>query len=329
MLALPRRSARILLLALAAALVGCGDEDEAPPIKPTSTRPDPAVEASEQVERFVSAPDYAGLVALLGQPHAHARALLGPHHLHYAANFYTGPDPATLPVDQPLPDPVLDQPIIERFVIADELDLRWVASPGAAPHFELHQRGGEAPSGRDVIVIGEQAWVQIDERGYFGRELEDDPWPLWLDDAQHAVVDAIELAGPRLELGPIVETELGGRPALRLTLQRGDANHPERIVEPPHAWRHEASIDAISGEVVIDRATGLWLSAKLELAWHAKDSASREVHGSLQLEGSVEPLPEGDALRATITPPEPAKPLPERDRPQLLRERLLDGLAAP
>lgn len=318
---------------LALALAGCAGDDEAGPpvltLESKSGADDPSTSASEQVERFVAAPDHAGLVALLGQPHASARALLGPHHLHYRASFYTGPDPAELPLDQALPDPVRDQPIRERFVIEDELDLRWVASPGGAPHFELHQAGGEAPSARDVIVIGEQAWVQLDARGYFGRELEDDPWPLWLDDAQHAVRDAVELAGPRLELGAIVELELGGRAALRVPLQLGASVHAERVVEPPDAWRREASIDAISGEVVIDRATGLWLRAAVEVSWHAKDSAGREVHGSLELAGELEPLPDEDALRASIRPPDAAKPLIERDRPELLRERLLDGLAAP
>jgi hypothetical protein len=318
---------------LALALPGCENEDDAGPpvltLESSSDATDPRASASEQVERFVSAPDLAGLVALLGHSHASARALLGPHHLHYRATFYTGPDPAELPLDQPLPDPVRDEPIRERFVIEDELDLRWVAAPGGAPHFELHQKGGEAPSARDVIVIGEQAWVQLDARGYFGRELEDDPWPLWLDDAQHAVRDAVELAAPRVELGAIAELELGGRAALRVPLQLGASVHAGRVVEPPHAWRRAASIDAISGEVVIDRATGLWLRATIEVAWHAQDSAGREVHGTLALTGEVEPLPDDETLRATIRPPDAAKPLIERDRPELLRERLLDGLAAP
>lgn len=321
---------------LAAALAGCGgDDDEAPSIKPASSKHDPAEQASARVETFAASPDYAGLVALLGQSHELAREVLGPHHLHYRADFYTGPSLDQLPLDQPLPDPVVDQPILERFAITDEVDLRWLASAGDdpsagdEPHFALSQRGGEPNAGRDVIVIGEQTWTQIDERGWFGRELDGDLWKLWLDDAQHAVLDAVQLAGPMLELGPVQPTELGGRSALRVELQRGAIPHPERIVEPPQAWRADATIDAISAEVVIDRATGLWLSASFELAWHFPDSAGREVFGSMRLEGAVEALPDSDELRASITAPDGAKPALERDRPELLRERLLDGLAAP
>jgi hypothetical protein len=316
---------------LAAALTGCGGDgdDEAPSIKPMSSKHDVGEQASARVQAFVAAPDYAGLVALLGQSHDVARELLGPHHLHYLAEFHTGPALDQLPLDQPLPDPAVDEPILERFAITDELDLRWLASPGDEPHFALSQRGGEPNAGREVIVIDEQIWTQVDERGWFGRELDADLWTLWLDDAQHAVLDAIQLAGPQLELGPVEATELGGRPALRVALKRSTTSHPGRVVEPPQAWRADATIDAISGEVVIDRATGLWLSASFDLAWHFQDSARREVFGSMRLAGAVEPLPDSDELRASITPPDAAKPVFERDRPELLRERLLDGLAAP
>lgn len=320
-------SARALLLT--AVLIGCESEDASPAIKPTSTKPDPREHASAQVEDFVSDPDYAGLITLLAQPHPLARELLGPHHLHYSADFYTGPSPELVPLDQPLPDAKVDEPVLERFVIHDQLDLRWLSAKGAEPRFGLSQKGGEPNAGREVIVIDERIWTQIDERGWFERELDGDVWMLWLDDAQFALRDAVELASPRLELGPVEPTELGGRPALRVTLRRGESSHPERIVEPPDAWRHEASIDAISGQLVIDRATGLWLACEIELAWHFQDSARRELVGSLRLEGSVEALAEGDALRDSIAPPEGAKPAFERDRPELLRERLLDGLAAP
>jgi hypothetical protein len=308
---------------------GCESEPESPSIKPISTKVDPGERASARVEAFVVDPDYAGLIALLDQPHAQARELLGPHHLHYAAEFYTGPSLAQLPLDQPLPDPVVDEPILERFVIHDELDLRWLTAPGGPPHFSLSQRGGEPNAGREVIMIGEQTWTQVDERGWFGRQLDGDLWTLWLDDAQHAVCDAVEFAGPQLELGAVETLEFGGRPALRVALSRAATAHPERIVEPPRAWRSEASIDAISGELVIDRATGLWLSASVELEWQFEDSARREVSGSLRLTGVVEPLPDSDELRASIGPPEGAKPVYERERPELLRDRLLDGLAGP
>jgi len=81
----------------------------------------------------------------------------------------------------------------------------------------------------------------------------------------------------------------------------------------------------ISATIVLDRATGLWRRASIELEWSFQDSAHRELCGHARLEGSVDPLGEAPA----IVPPADAKPVPERDRPELLRERLLDGLAGP
>lgn len=76
---------------------------------------------------------------------------------------------------------------------------------------------------------------------------------------------------------------------------------------------------------MLDRATGSWLSAALEVTWHFDDSAGREVRGSVELDGRLDVL----GVPPVITAPATAQPLPERERPEILRERLLDGLAAP
>jgi hypothetical protein len=285
-------------------------------------RPDAAAERRAKVEAFILTPDFEGLRALLRQGHAVAREQLGPHRLRYTATITTGPtglDPA-----EPLPEVAVDQPIYERFAVTDELELLWAARPGERPHMHLDQHN-EHEHGRALILIDERAWANLDGRGWLERPLESDLWQLWADDAQHAVLDLVELAGPRAEIAAIELEDFEGRPAVRVSLRQSARRHAARTVDGLRPWRHDAEVQIEAASVVLDRATGLWRSADIELDWTFEDSAGRELRGHARLEGRVEILAEPPA----ITPPVEAEPTPERDRPELLRERLLDGLAGP
>lgn len=316
------RSARLLALALVLVSTGaCGDDQ---PAEPSPERPSAALAGSSvsaRVETFIAAPDYATLTDLLRQSHAVAREQLGPHRLRYNATFTTGP----IGFDgEPLPDVPVDQPIHERFAVTDVLELLWGSQPGEPPRLSLEQHN-EHQHGRALIVIDEREWANLDGRGWFERPLESDLWQLWADDAQHAVLDLVELAGPHADIDAVALEDLDGRPAVRVSLRPSERPHPERTVDGPTPWRHDAEVRVISAAIVLDRTTGLWRRASIELDWTFHDSAHRELGGHARLEGSVDPLTEAPA----IVPPADAKPVPERDRPELLRERLLDGLAGP
>lgn len=315
----------LALTALAACRDGAGqtgdvDDVSRPTGRTGKARTEPGMGA--ELETFVAAPDYAVLTRLLGQGHAVARARFGPHELRYAATIRTGP--RDLGDDEAVPDVGEDQPVIERFVVHDELALVWGSSPDEPARLSLDQHN-EHEHGRALILLGEREWVELDGRGWFERPLETDLWQLWADDAQAAVLDLVELAGPDAELGAVELDELDGRPVVRVSLRPSEQRHPERTVEGPTPWRHDATVELVAATIVLDRATGLWRRASIELGWNFKDSAHREVVGRVQFEGSVDPL----AQAPVITPPAIQAPLPELDRPELLRERLLDGLAGP
>lgn len=337
----PACRAACLALALAA---GCGGDgsatqgaagdgvratpDPSADPEPGLAQPERADEARAHVETFVVSPDYVGLVGLLRQGHARARERLGPHRLRYTATFTTGP--AGLDPAQPVPPVPVGEPIHERFVVTDELELVW-ASPGAQaggppepPRLSLNQHN-EHEHGRALILLDDRMWTALDGREWLARPVEADLWRLWADDAQHAVLDLVELAGPHAALGPVALDDLGGRPAVHVSLRQAEQHHPERVVEAPTPWRDRAQVRVIAATIVLDRATGLWRRASIELDWIFKDSAGRELSGHVQLEGSVEVL----AAPPMIAPPADSKPVPERERPELLRERLLNGLAGP
>jgi hypothetical protein len=317
----PSQLLRIFAAVVATFGCGCGDRAE-PDAKSLTSERDPGGEASARVNSFAAVPDWNSLVTLLAQPHQVARELLGPHRLSYRAVLDTGPvgvDPAA-----PLPEVETDRPIYERFSVVDELELRWGALPGQPPRLHLDQHNQHG-FGRALIIIDERAWSQLDGRGWLARPLEDELWQLWADDAQAAVLDLVEFAGPHVDLGQVEATTYEGRDALRVSLRASERQHLERTVEAPVGWRRGATVTLGSGSIILDRATGLWLAAQIELSWSFEDSAGRDLTGHARFDGHVE-LP---AQPPVISPPDPAQPVPERERPELLRERMLDGLAGP
>jgi hypothetical protein len=317
----PRQLASIVAAAIAVTL-GCGSEDEPTRAGLSMHERDAANEARARVEAFVAAPRWPSFVALLSTRHDVARNLLGPHRLRYTAQLSTGP--VGIDGKTPLPDVAVGEPIYERFDVTDELELRWGSAPGEPPRFFLEQHN-EHERGRALIVIGEQTWTQLDGPTWLAGPLESDLWQLWADDAQHAVLDLVQLAGPHADLDAVEDIEIDGRPAVRVSLRASESHHPERTLEAPTPWRHGATVEIATASIVLDRATGLWLAAQMELRWRFEDAAGRDLAGLARFDGRVEILAEPPP----IAPPSTSEPIPERERPQLLRDRMLDGLAGP
>jgi hypothetical protein len=314
------------MLALALA---CSDDGDAARTDLPITQRDPASEASARVDAFVAAPRWSGLIELLSTRHEDARKLLGPHRLRYTAQLGTGP--AGLDPSAPLPDVAVGEPIYERFELTDELELRWGSAPGEPIRLALEQHNEH--HGRGLIIIDEQTWSRLDDHPWLAAPLETDLWQLWADDAQHAVLDLVQLAGPHADVGALEAIEVDGRPAVRVSLRASETHHPERTTEAPTPWRHGATVEIATASIVLDRATGLWLAAQIELRWHFEDAAGRDLAGLARFDGRVEVAsasgPQKPGSPALVEPPPESEPVPERERPELLRERMLDGLAGP
>jgi hypothetical protein len=176
-----------------------------------------------------------------------------------------------------------------------------------------------------VIIIGEDVYAKLAPRRWLRRPLESEIHERWLDDAAHAARDAIELAGPRLQLGELTEIEHEGRRALRMGLGMNDERDSGVIPNRMGAeWRHAAQLEDLGGEIVLDEASGAWLELELHVTWTMQDAESRPLRGVLDIRGSTQPV---EAAKIRIEAPPEAVDLPERERLQLERDRLLDGLA--
>ncbi len=199
----------------------------------------------------------------------------------------------------------------------DELTLKWAAGPGEPVRFYLSQKT-DKERGREVMVLGEEAYSRLAHRGWHARPLDGDVHLRWLDEAQRSVHDVVAFAAPALtvtatEEGELVKIGLGLAGAVDPAQRQGGATR---------AWREAAEITAIEGTLALDRATGLWRSAEVRVRYTLRDAEGRTLQGETHLTGQVQAAPD-----LVLSPPEGAQPLPERIRYEVERRRLLDGLA--
>jgi hypothetical protein len=315
---------RPLALALGgwACMGACGVEEAG---DPGSAGAELSPERSAGGERWserLSEPTVADLLAALDQPHAVVRERVGPHRLEVTSDF------ALTPVGEPPAiHPPQGAPVVAAQAIHDQLELRWDVPPEpSAARFALSQ-SNDHDRGRDVVVVGQTVHVRQAHRPWFHYTRDSDVVELWLDDAQHSVHDAIELAAPRLGLraATVAGAGLDGGPAVEITLELAEATDAGLVVAgPTQAWRTGAEIQAVQGLVRLDAGSGAWLWATVEVRYALPGADGRTLQGSLQLQAQVAPGSPG-----TIEAPPESRPLPQRLRYDDEQRRLLDGLAAP
>jgi hypothetical protein len=271
--------------------------------------------SADQLEAIAAEPSVPALLALLGRTHALTIDALGAHRLSYEATFDLNPD-------GPIPRPKVDQPVVVAQSVTDRLELSFAS---AAPlRFSLTQSNDRSQA-RDVIVVDERVYTRLPHGEWLFRPLETDHHRLWLDDAQRCVHDLVELAAPRVAITPPSKEDLEGRPVWVFDLGLSEAVDPDLVAPGERAsWRHAAEIDAVEGSVSIDASTGVWRRATLEVRYRVRDSAGRTLTGRATLSAALDPAPEESVV---VSAPDGAKPQPERIRPLVERDRLLDGLA--
>lgn len=305
---------------LAAAPAACSDEASAPDATSLASAAlqvaapgaeHRAEQARARADALVATPGPRALLAALAQSHADARALLGPHRLHYRASFSLTP---TQPAR-----PVVDEPIQQEQAVVDELDLAWGSGPKDPVRMHLSQKTDKG-EGREVIILDEQVYTRRAHRGWQTRALDSELHGLWLDEAQHSVHDLVELAAPALA----VEVQESGE-ELKVVLRRSEAADPALIAAGMgREWRQATEIAEIEGSVTLTRATGLWRAAELRVRFTVRDVQGRAQAGESRLSATLVAAP---AEQVVITAPSGADPVPERVRLELERQRLLGGLA--
>ena len=318
-----------LLLALA----GCGSEGDDPSTADPKARPpvsaaktDAQADAAAVREGNVAARidavregDVVALLDVLEQSHAIARAATGPHRLTWKVDIdLKGTDSRAefVPVDSPVVD---DQHV------ADEGTLSW-AGTDDEPKWALSQQN-DHERGREVVAIGPTMYVAQRHRDFLQQPYEPHVVELWLDDAQHVVYDAVELAAPRLAIATESSDD-----TITVALSRADAE----IDIPPRPssegvrrqWRLGTELVAITGSLSIDAHTGLWRAAELEVQYALTGADERRMVGKLTLVASVEPGGAGTDRRARVRPG-PARTAALRGRARGAPRRVVSGGRAP
>ncbi len=304
-----------LAIALGAAL-GCGDPQ---PTSPASA-PVASPRAEDWAERL-AAPTLADLLMALAQPHAVVRGALGPHHLETTTVVSLTP---TRPPGAGSPE--LDSPVVPSQAVTDTLTLDWATAPQTGLSLSLSQ-ANDHQRGRDVVVLGDTIHVRKAHRGWFHYERDSDLLESWLDDAQRAAHDAIQLAAPRLtlEATAIPDAGLKQGPAVELTLGLAEQRDATVVAAgPTQRWRKQARLTAIVGTLRLDAHSGAWLFADIQVRYSLTGADGQPLDGQLHLTGKVVPGPPGP-----IQAPADSQPLPQRLRYEQERRELLDGLAAP
>lgn len=267
--------------------------------------------ARATVDALLAEPSPRTLLAALAQNSASARALLGPHRLHYTADFSLLPETPSRPV--------VDQPVQLEQKVRDELTLTLGSALGEPLQLHLSQKTDKG-EGREVIILDEQVYTRLAHRGWHARALDSELHNVWLDEAQHCVHDLVELAAPALT---VTVADTGD--TVEVTLGRADAVDPTLVVAGHgREWRQRSELGEITGSITLHRATGLWRKADLSVAYVVRDVLDRPQRGVATLSATAEP---GAAADLVVLAPQPVTPVPERTRPELERQRLLHGLA--
>lgn len=335
-----RRSAVLGLLAVSTpCLTGCGGGegtgDTGTAAAPAQRAPAPPADATPASDGVTaSRPDVEGtlaaaaagepqaLVEMLRRSHGQVRDGLGAHRLEAATHFEIDP------VDPPPALPPEDARFSPPREVHDQLDLVWLPTDDVdQPRFSLRQRN-EHDRGREVVAKDGRIHTRLPHRPWISRPLDTQLHERWLDDAYRGVGDVVELAGPRLAVERGESRAEGERrvEVLQLTL----APTPVPFERPAHAraaWRANAEITAVDGELVIDLETGAWLGADLEVRYQVDSGYTprTRLRGRVSVRAGL--VPNADGL--TVSAPTEPEPYPERRRQQLERDELLDGLATP
>lgn len=200
----------------------------------------------------------------------------------------------------------------------------WLDRTGNYRMREENDRDG----GREVILTGRELAVAL-RYGKMIRRIAEEPEPSrMLEEGLGAPWAVFELSAPRMHVEKTGDDSVGGSRATSYTVSLGDGS----AVKPPtpalplaglRAWRSTATIETLSGRLVVDDATGALLAADLTATFQARGDAGPE-QGAVEVHASLTDV----ASTAAIERPA-ADELPLRQRTVPEAHALLRGLAEP
>jgi hypothetical protein len=182
--------------------------------------------------------------------------------------------------------------------------------------------------GREVKFVDGKLYLRPRYQRWHGRDPEPPDEPIAIRDSFYEPIAATwDLLGPAAELTDRGSAEVAGRPGKKIAI----ALSPDHRALPAETltqrkWREKRSIDALSGEVVLDAESGVPLSIKLSGAiGFSRDGRRFTMKVTLQAGAAAIGAP----VAITAPPSEEVVATPERLREVDDRDFLLHGIAPP
>jgi hypothetical protein len=235
------------------------------------------------------------------RPEVAAAALkrVGGAHFHATARFAAGPSGGT-------PNAVTTTTDV------------WVDRTGNYRFVEQNDRDG----GREVVLYGRELAVAL-RYGKMIRRVAEEPEPSrLLEEALGAPFAVFDLVARRARVTRSGTELIGGARATVFELQPSDGagSEPGPALAGLRKWRSKASIDALSGRVVVDDATGALVRCDLT-AKFATDGEPKPVQGTVEVHTVLTDVASTPAIEKPVT-----EDLAMRQRTLPEQRELLRGL---
>jgi hypothetical protein len=259
------------------------------------------------VDRAASDPD--ALMRAVRVPHHRVGESLGPHVFHATSSV----DVAVTGGNEPEAHEKLD--VTARIEYAD-----------AQRFHALVENSGD--QGREILLADGHLYLRPRYGAFHRRPPSDEHEPAdWRDDIYAELAGHLELLAPGLGVRDGGAADVAGRPARRIELVRLETPRQMPAAAPPQrAWRRTVEVESLSGEVFLDRDTGVPLRARLEGVARAQRD-QRLVRMHMVVEHGIEAI--GQAVAIAPPPEEQWVDTPVRSREVAEREHLLEDIAQP
>jgi len=293
---------RFAVLALCSAACGRSQgvsDQELPGLVIEAKKPDAPID----IER--AAHDPAELGRALAQPYRTVRMALGPHSV--AVNTSTTVDEAGRTVSE-----LSDHAQIDN-------------GDGTAYHAIYTN---SADYGRETTFVDGKLFLRPRYQRWHARDPESPDEPQALRDQYFEAIGAVwDLLAPGAELADAGPIDTSGRAGRKIAVSRSsDPTRPAAEALSQRAWREGRSVEAVSGEVVLDVDKGVPLAMQLT-GTLGFSREGRRFTMKLSLDSTIS----GVGTTAEIAPPadDEVVATPERRREVDDRDYLLQGIAPP